>query len=357
MDLGCCFSAGKKCWVKDDSWAECAETCEPNLFTHAACQEVRKGGHRVTEAPTPPPVEAAIRPATEAASNESAKEAAEAADPASPAMDDAAGGGPPVEKIKWIEGTWTAAYWDCCKPSCAWDGMGKLERAVKSCDAKTGKILDDTTVASVCTGGTAGICPSHVPFVVADGLSMGFAAVAGGGASGLEGDKSCGQCFELVFTAQQHVEPKTQAKWGGAHPNLVDKRMIIQVVSSSYDTTKNRSFELLVPGSGQGAFSGGCAAQYEGVAKDDFDCGNRHGGCKTKEGCAKLPPELRKGCEWRHEWYKWLAVMGAGRTNSPFVKFRRVMCPEKLSEISGSSPSDDGFQPQADLGKAVQETV
>merc|ERR1711879_747675 len=69
------------------------------------------------------------------------------------------------------------------------------------------------------------------------------------------------------------------------------------------------------------------------------------------DGCSRLPPALRPGCEWRYTWYKW-KVSGC-QTNNPIVKFRRVKCPSQLTDISGTTPNDDSSQPDMnDIGIA-----
>jgi len=120
--------------------------------------------------------------------------------------------------------------------------------------------------------------------------------------------------------------------------------MIIQVTNIGYDVTGDHSFDLQIPGAGQGAFSSGCTAQYSGYSVGDFDCDTRYGGCNAKSGCARLPTELQPGCEWRYDWYHWLET--DGRTNNPYVNFRRVKCPTQLTDISGSIANDDDSYPE-----------
>jgi len=170
---------------------------------------------------------------------------------------------------------------------------------------------------------------------------MAFAAAAVSGNHGLNGDENCGQCFELKFTGQRHY-------WGGgAHPWLQGKRMIVQVTNIGYDVSGEHSFDLQIPGAGQGIFNDGCQRQFPGYSSGDFDCDNNYGGCNDKGGCYRLPPALRAGCEWRYDWYQWL--MEGDRTNNPYVDFRRVQCPEQLTNISGVIPNDDGHQVVLDL--------
>jgi len=247
----------------------------------------------------------------------------------------------------WTNGTWTTGYWDCCKLSCSWPGKGRVNKPVRSCEAVTGKTLSDHTVQSACEGGTAVACADNAPFKVKGkaSLSMGFAAAAVSGDHGLLGDENCGQCYELYFLKQKH-DPHGD-NWGGSHPELAGKTMIIQVTNIGYDVNGMHSFDLQIPGAGQGAFTTGCAKQYPGFKSGDFDCDNNYGGCHTDAGCDRLPADLRDGCKWRYDWYRWL--IEGGQTNNPFVSFRRVRCPSQLTDISGSTPLDDDQFPAIDL--------
>lgn len=168
---------------------------------------------------------------------------------------------------------------------------------------------------------------------------MGFAAAAVSGSSGLTGDTNCGQCYELRFTPQVHVPNN----WGGSHPQLAGKSMVVQITNIGYDVVGDHSFDIQIPGAGQGLFTTGCKAQFSGYASGDFDCDNPYGGCNAKSGCSRLPPVLRAGCEWRYDWLMWMQANG--KTNNPYVEFRRVRCPAQLTAISGSTPTDDSAFP------------
>lgn len=189
----------------------------------------------------------------------------------------------------------------------------------------------------------AASCVDYSPIRVNDSFSMGFAAAAVGGQSGLEGDANCGQCYELQFTSQIH----TPDNWGGSHPDLVGKTHIVQVTNIGLDVSGQHSFDLQVPGAGQGLFTSGCTKQFPGKQTGDFDCDTPYGGCDDKSGCSRLPDVLQPGCEWRYEWYKWL--VSGGQTNNPFVRFRRVKCPVDLTRISQSVSLDDDNYPAVDL--------
>lgn len=253
---------------------------------------------------------------------------------------------------EWTRGTWTTGYWDCCKPSCAWPGKGRMDNPVASCSASTGERLFDPNVQSVCTGGgDAASCVDHQPWAFSDELSFGFTAAAVGGISALSGDDNCGQCFELVWTRQIHP-----GGWGGANPDIVGKRMVVQVTNIGYDVNGDHSFDLQIPAAGQGAFSDGCVRQFEGYDKGDFDCDNNYGGCDDISGCARLPESLRPGCEWRYsDSYKWL--QDSGRSNNPYVDFRRVQCPPELVRVSGAAPLDDANFPKIDYGDSFPKPI
>jgi len=172
---------------------------------------------------------------------------------------------------------------------------------------------------------------------------MGFAAAAVSGSHGLTGDENCGQCYELQFVDKIHQN----GNWGGSHPELVGKTMIVQVTNIGYDVSGEHSFDIQIPGAGQGAFNSGCTAQFSGYSVGDFDCDNLYGGCHEESGCGRLPEPLQAGCRWRYEWYRWLVE--GGQTNNPYVHFRRVQCPIELIDISGSVPLDDADFPAVDV--------
>jgi len=120
------------------------------------------------------------------------------------------------------------------------------------------------------------------------------------------------------------------------------------VTNIGYDVNGEHSFDLQIPGAGQGIFDTGCTRQFRNYKSGDFDCDNNYGGCDDKSGCSRLPSDLREGCEWRFDWYQWLKQNG--QTNNPWVKFRRVRCPSQLTEISGSTPLDDAEYPEINPG-------
>jgi len=115
--------------------------------------------------------------------------------------------------------------------------------------------------------------------------------------------------------------------------------MIVQVSNIGYDVKGDHSFDIMIPGGGQGLFQG-CPKYFPGTSNDDADCGTRYGGCDAKHECGKLPSKLRKGCMWRFDWLK---------ASNPYVDFRRVQCPKQLTRLSGTVPNDDSGFPKPDM--------
>lgn len=56
--------------------------------------------------------------------------------------------------------------------------------------------------------------------------------------------------------------------------------------------------------------------------------GDKNGGLKNRDDCAKLPSVLQGGCYWRWNWAK-------GDLNRWDVNYERVSCPQRLVDISG----------------------
>ena len=129
--------------------------------------------------------------------------------------------------------TWTAAlksgsgittrYWDCCKPSCAWNDLSTLniQSAVKSCDVND-QPLTDTSAASGCNGGTAYMCSDQSPWAVSTDLSYGFAAIS-------VSNPSCCQCYQLTFTSG----------------TISGKKMIVQATNTGRDLSATQ-FDIAV---------------------------------------------------------------------------------------------------------------
>jgi len=224
-----------------------------------------------------------------------------------------------------------------------------VTKPVFACDGAGYKLTDPLAI-SVCDAGgivaNAATCADNKPWAVNPSLSYGFASVTASDVQGLVGDANCGQCYELKFVEGTHVNTTTGTRYGGTHPDLVNKSMVVQVTNVGHGVTAAHSFDIHIPGAGQRTAQRGCSQQFNDVNVDDFDCGQRVGGCDSKASCARLPNTLRSGCEWRFDWLQYLAF--AGQTNNPYVQFRRVRCPEALTNKSGSVPLDDAPWPIID---------
>ncbi|CEG82705.1 Putative Endo-glucanase RCE2 [Rhizopus microsporus] len=196
-------------------------------------------------------------------------------------------------------------YWDCCKPSCGWNGKAKVSSPVRTC-AKNGVSIIGNNVQSGCAGGGAFVCNNNQPWVVNNNLAYGFAAarIPGGGE-----DRWCCSCFELSFTS-------TAAK---------GKKMVVQITNTGYDagTEKGAHFDILMPGGGVGLYNG-CQPQWNSPSEG---WGVRYGGVWNADMCKQLPAQLRKGCEWRFGWFK-----GA---DNPNLVYREVTCPKEITNVSG----------------------
>ena len=243
------------------------------------------------------------------------------------------------DDLDWVYGTWTTGYWDCCKPSCSFPGKGSTTGPTRFCDFETGEDVSDANELSICVGGRGAACADQVPFTVQEKLSMSFAAAAVDGISGLTGDENCGQCFHLQWVDDEF-------SWGGgAAPEIVGWNHLIQVTNIGFDVSGDHSFDLQIPGAGQGLFNTACSSQFPGFTDGDFDCDNNYGGCNDVSGCARLPEALRAGCEWRYSpAYRWLEANG--KSNNPITRFRRIKCPDDLVALSETRPLDDDNFPE-----------
>lgn len=341
-------TTGRCCFASADSQDVCG-TCHASAWAEAGTFCAESEANCMSCSPgTATWCEAGAVAAVPADSGNSvpATDSSTGAPPASPgAPTEPPAQGRPGANSSWVSATYTTGYWDCCKPSCSWPGKGSVGSPVLSCDANSGNVLTDANVKSVCDGGTASSCANNQPFLAAPNLAMGFAAAAVSGNHGLVGDDNCGQCFELVFLDKIH----SNGNWGGSHPDLEGKGMVVQVTNIGYDVNGEHSFDLQIPGAGQGIFDSGCTKQFPGYSSGDFDCDNNYGGCDHRQGCSRLPPALRDGCHWRYDWYQWL--IAGGQTNNPYVEFRRVRCPSQLTDISGSIPTDDDAYPSVDMDR------
>jgi len=208
----------------------------------------------------------------------------------------------------------TTRFWDCCKPSCAWNGKADVNKPVLSCTADN-KVTDVAAGTACGTGGTAYQCSDQQPWAINDTLSYGFAgafvlpSLTNGG---IEGAWCCA-CYQLDFTS----EP------------LRGKTLIVQASNTAYDITTTNRFSLAIPG-GNTTSQNACASQF-GVSQSVF--GQENTGVSKKEDCDNLPDALKDGCNWRFDWFK--------DASFPSANFKRVVCPADLSEKSGCTRNDD----------------
>ena len=85
----------------------------------------------------------------------------------------------------------TTRYWDCCKPSCAWEEKAPVSAPVLTC-SKNDSPLRDPEIKSGCDGGSAFACGNNSPIVINDDLAFGFAATA---ISGQRESNWCCACY------------------------------------------------------------------------------------------------------------------------------------------------------------------
>jgi hypothetical protein len=125
----------------------------------------------------------------------------------------------------------TTRYWDCCKPSCAWNGKADVSKPVLSCTADD-KPTDIAAGTACGTGGTAYGCSNQQPWAINDTMSYGYAGVfikpdLTKGA--IEGAWCCA-CYQLDFTSDP----------------LRGKSLIVQASNTAYDITTANRFSLAV---------------------------------------------------------------------------------------------------------------
>jgi len=209
----------------------------------------------------------------------------------------------------------TTRYWDCCKPSCGWQGKISGSNAyVRTCRAD-GYSINIPNAKSGCGGGgethqgLAYTCNNNQPWAVNDNLAYGFAA------AGLPGQKEgdfCCSCYKLNFVSSP----------------LIGKSMIVQVTNAGDEGGYQQKsyFDLNIPGGGVG-FHNGCASQWN---SPNDGWGQRYGGVNSRQECNALPVHIRNGCLFRFDWMK-------GASN-PIMTYTRVKCPTELINISGCTP-------------------
>jgi hypothetical protein len=125
----------------------------------------------------------------------------------------------------------TTRFWDCCKPSCAWNGKADVNKPVLSCTADD-KVTDIAAGTACGTGGTAYQCSNQQPWAINDTMSYGYAGVfiqPDLTSGGIEGAWCCA-CYQLDFTSDP----------------LRGKSLIVQASNTAYDVTTTNRFSLAV---------------------------------------------------------------------------------------------------------------
>ncbi|KAH8588515.1 family 45 glycosyl hydrolase [Bisporella sp. PMI_857] len=198
----------------------------------------------------------------------------------------------------------TTRYWDCCKPSCAWNDKAQVSEPVRTCNKQDQWFSPrDPNRQSACNGGDAFTCSNNSPWAVNDQLAYGFAAAKLVG----KGEKEwCCACYELTFTST----------------SIRGKKMIVQVTNTGGDLNNNQ-FDLAIPGGGVGGFPQGCAAQFNSAYM-----GNAYGGYTSRDQCNILPAgQFCSACFFRFDWFQ--------NADNPAVHFREVSCPRAMIDRTG----------------------
>ncbi|KPM37745.1 putative endoglucanase type K [Neonectria ditissima] len=213
-------------------------------------------------------------------------------------------------------------YWDCCKPSCAWNDKASVSAPVLTCD-KNDNPISDANAVSGCDGGSSYTCSSYSPWAVSEDLAYGFAATAIDGGSE---SSWCCACYALTFTS------------GAAK----GKKMVVQSTNTGGDLGSNH-FDLLIPGGGVGIFDG-CSSEFGSALP-----GAQYGGISSQSQCASFPEVLKDGCNWRFDWFD--------NSDNPGLTFEQVQCPTALTDISGCKRDDDSSFPVFSGGSAAASSV
>lgn len=230
-------------------------------------------------------------------------------------------------ELKYINGGasgdgWATRYWDCCKPSCAWNENAG-GHPTRTCTLQGNNVGPGDQ--SVCSGGQAAVCTSQIPVAVNDNLAYAFAAVpaANGG--------QCGKCFALEFTGEGKYET------AAPHKALKGKILVVQVSNIGGDVNQGQ-FDVMIPGGGVGAFNGcssiwgnNLGAQYGGLLSECEESVGYNGDVLKKrqdcliEKCNSVfgnHKDAKEGCLFLANWMK-----AAG---NPKHKYREVECPPDL---------------------------
>lgn len=236
-------------------------------------------------------------------------------------------GSTPAEELKYVNGGasghgWATRYWDCCKPSCAWNENAG-GNPTKTCTLQGSPVGPGDQ--SVCSGGQAAVCTSQIPFAVNDKIAYGFAAVPAA-----DGGK-CGRCFALKFTGTGKYETKAN------HQALSGKTLVVMVSNIGGDVNPGQ-FDVMIPGGGVGAFNGcssvwgnNLGAQYGGLLSDCEESVGYNGDLLKKrkeclvEKCNSVfanHKDAKEGCLFLANW-----MQAAG---NPEHDYAEVECPQAL---------------------------
>ncbi|KAF5093029.1 hypothetical protein D0Z00_004281 [Geotrichum galactomycetum] len=197
----------------------------------------------------------------------------------------------------------TTRYWDCCKPSCSWNGKADVSSPVAACNAD-GKTISDVNAQSGCVGGTSYMCSNQQPFAVNSTLAFGFVAAS---MIGYGESQMCCTCVLMTFND------------GPA----AGKQMVAQVTNTGTDLSSNH-FDIAMPGGGFGIFANGCPTQWNSPASN---WGQTYGGVSSAADCKNLPTELQAGCDWRFDFLD--------NSDNPSVSFVEIECPSQITDITG----------------------
>ncbi|KAF3938657.1 Endoglucanase-5 [Dactylella cylindrospora] len=215
----------------------------------------------------------------------------------------------------------TSFYWDCCKASCSWADHGFfVGNPIAVCGAN-GTRLTDWNLGTGCSDGESFSCQDQIPWAVNDTFSYGFMGAYIDGY--LERTWCCG-CYELEFTDTA----------------IKGKKMVVQASNSNYDAVGYSQFNIGIPGGYD--YASACRKQFGATEVNGKD----NNGVLTRDQCDLLPETLRKGCQWRFDWF-----LDAKRPN---VTWKRTVCPTELTEISGCLREDEaGFITSATTNDTV----
>lgn len=237
-------------------------------------------------------------------------------------------------------------YWDCCKPSCAWN-VASNTNLIKSCDS-TGTNIVSSDMKNVCVNSSASAaCKGYskhnkkgqYPWIANENgekILYGYGAI---GTDGDDSDKSyCGKCYEVTFKNARNIDKA--------------KIMIINGGDS-----KPGNIDLAVPGGGFGKFSG-CRnySNWKNLYIDDggpCDPNNdnpnceKYGGIKDESYCDSMfasDEEAKTACKdilW--------GVFGqvgcnndSGYPSNLYIDTKKeITCPDKLKSILVSPTNEN----------------